>query len=375
MGLDNESANARCDPLEGEMRRRIWWALLLFDNRVCEMGDYRAVTLTPSWNCKIPANLNDSDLQAEMKTLPQSHDRPTETTLAVLRYAVADLVRHSSFFLDFTNPSLKVLAKPRDHGGDLVTLQQKIENEYLRHLNPENPHHFLTLWLIRGHIARYLLFQHFAIPPDKQTQQQCDASINYALTMLDCYNKILTNPSTRRHVWFLYFHYPFPAFVHILQYLKREPLADHAEACWETMSSSAKIRFAEREHTAIPFYKTPLFKIFTRIVVKAWEARVAALQRQSKPDEEVPYIVEEFKRRAQGSVSSPSEDTSSNADGSSKFETDDSVMPFPMMNFGGPFDEFNGQGASELGDNLMDVDMGALDLTGTEWPLLNIPGA
>jgi hypothetical protein len=48
MGLDNESSNDKCGPLEGEMRRRIWWALLLFDNRVCEMGDYRAVTLSPS---------------------------------------------------------------------------------------------------------------------------------------------------------------------------------------------------------------------------------------------------------------------------------------------------------------------------------------
>lgn len=380
MGLDNESANARCGPLEGEMRRRVWWALLLFDNRVCEMGDYRAVTLTPAWNCKIPANLNDFDLQAEMKTLPKSHDRPTELTLAVLRYEVADLVRHSSFFLDFTNPALKALAKPNDHGGDLASLQQKIEDDYLQHLNPENPHHFVTLWLIRGHVARYLLFQHFAVSPDKQTQQQRDASIGHALTMLDCHTKIMVNPSRKRHTWFLYFHFPFPAYIHILQYLKREPMAKHAEVCWETMSSSAKVRFTDPEQTAYPFYKTPLFKTFTKIIVKAWEARVAALQRRRKPDEEVPYIVEEFKRRVQVSSFSPSEDTSSNVDISSRLETDESMMPFPMMNFAGSFDDFDSQGALDLGgeiagDDLTDVDMGVLDLTGTEWPLLNIPGS
>lgn len=380
MGLDNESANARCGPLEGEMRRRIWWALLLFDNRICEMGDYRAATLTPAWNCKIPANLNDFDLQAEMKTLPKSHDRPTELTLVVLRYEVADLVRHSSFFLDFTNPALKVLAKPNEHGGDLVSLQQKIEDDYLRHLNPENPHHFVTLWIIRGHIARFFLFQHFAVPPEKQTQQQRDASIVHALTMLDCHTKVMTNPSTRRHNWFSYFHFPFPAYIHILQYMKREPLAKHAEVCWQTMSSSAKVRFADPEQTAYPFYKTPLFKAFTKIIVKAWEARVAALQRQGKADEAVPYIVEEFKRRVQVSDSPLSEDMSSNADMSSRLETDESMMPFPMMNFGGPFEEFDDQGALDpgngiAGDNLMDVDIGALDLTGTTWPLLNIPGS
>ncbi|KAG9694455.1 hypothetical protein KCU95_g5630, partial [Aureobasidium melanogenum] len=378
MGLDNESANTRCGPLEGEMRRRIWWALLLFDNRVCEMGDYRAVTLTPSWNCKIPANLNDFDLQSGMRTLPQSHDRPTESTLAVLRYAVADLVRHSSFFLDFTNPALKALAKPEDHGGDLVSLQQKIENNYLRHLNPENPHQFVTLWLIRGHVARYLLFQHFSIPPDKQTDQERDDSITHALKMLDCHTRIMTNPSTKRHTWFLYFHFPFPAYIHILQYLRREPLAKHAEISWKTMSDSAKVRFADPEQTAYPFYKTPLFKTFTKIVVKAWEARVATLQRQGKADEEVPYIVEEFKRRVQVSESSLSDVTSCVPAMSSRFESDESILPFPMMSFGGPFDDLNSHGGLELGgglagDNLMDVDMSALDLTATDWPLLNMP--
>ncbi|KAG9825445.1 hypothetical protein KCU77_g15017, partial [Aureobasidium melanogenum] len=238
----------------------------------------------------------------------------------------------------------------------------------------------MTLWLIRGHIARYLLFQHFAIPPDKQTQQERNDSISHALTMLDCHTRIMTNPSTKRHTWFLYFHFPFPAYVHILQYLRREPLAKHAEVCWETMSSSAKVRFADPEQTAYPFYKTPLFKTFTKIIAKAWETRVAALQKEGKADEEVPYIVEEFKRRVQRSESSPSDDTSCNADMPSRFETDESIMPFPIMGLGGPFEKSDGQGPLEQGcgiadDNLMDVDIGALDLTGTGWPLLNITGS
>ncbi|KAG9718911.1 hypothetical protein KCU73_g14949, partial [Aureobasidium melanogenum] len=191
----------------------------------------------------------------------------------------------------------------------------------------------------------------------------------------------MTNPSTKRHTWFLYFHFPFPAYIHILQYLRREPLAEHAEVCWETMSSSAKVRLADPEQTAYPFYKTPLFKAFTKIVVKAWETRVTALQRQGKADEEeVPYIVEEFKRRVQRSESSPSDDTSCNADMSSRPEIDASIMPFTMMGFGGLFDELDGQSTLELGsgvagDSLMDVDMGTLNLTGTSWPLLNITGS
>lgn len=378
MGLDNESSNDKCGPMEGEMRRRLWWALLLFDNRVCEMGDYRAVTLTPSWSCKVPRNLNDSDLQAEMKRLPQSQDRPTEMTLAVARYRVADLVRHSSFFLDFTNPALKALAKPNDHGGTLEALQDRIEDEYLRYCNPDYPHQFMTIWLTRGHIARYLLFQHFSIPPEKQTAQQRSTAITYALKMLSCDTKIMTHPDTTRHAWFLFFHFPFPAYIHILQFLKREPLALQAKLCWESLSASCKTRFANSEYDARPFHKTPMFAVFTRIVVKAWESRVTALQKQGATDqEEVPFIVTEFQKKLLGSDTPLSENTiSSEEDMSSRFEDDGFVMPFPIMAVASSLNCF-GQGALDIGDddNLMDVDIGALDLAGVGWPLLNISGS
>lgn len=377
MGLDNESSNVKCGPLEGEMRRRLWWALLLFDNRVCEMGDYRAVTLNPSWSCKVPANINDSDLREEMETLPQSHDRPTEMTMAILRYKVADLVRHSSFFLDFTNPALKALANPKDHGGSLGTLQQQIEDEYLHHCNPDYPLQFMTIWLTRGHIARYLLFQHFSIPLDKQTSQQRSSAITHALAMLSCDTTIMTHPYTTKHSWFLFFHFPFPAYIHILQHLKREPLASQAQLCWKTLSESCNVRFTNPEYEAHPFHKTPMFAVFTRIVVKAWESRVAALRKRGETEqEEVPFIVTEFQKKLLGSEAPSLENmTSSDEDSSSRFEDDRMVMPFPMMSAAGPFSCFD-QGALDIGsdDNLMDVDMGALDLAGIGWPL-NISGS
>lgn len=374
MGLDNESSNVKCGPLEGEMRRRLWWALILFDNRVCEMGDYRAVTLSPSWSCRVPGNLNDSDLQAEMKKLPQSHDRPTEMTLAIARYKVADLVRHSSFFLDFTNPALKALANPKDHGGTLEALQQKIENDYLRHCNPDYPLQFMTIWLTRGHIARYLLFQHFSIPPDKQTAQQRSTAITHALTMLTCDTTIMTHPYTTKHAWFLFFHFPFPAYIHILQHLKRDPLAPQAELCWKTLSDSCKVRFTNPEYEAHPFHKTPMFAVFTRIVVKAWEARVTALRKRGEGEPETPFIVTEFQKKLLDAEASSSENTiSSDEDTSLRLEDDGMVMPFPMMGVAGSYSCFE-RGALDIGsdDNLMDVDMGALDLAGVGWPLLNI---
>ena len=58
MGLHSSSTNGKYLALEAEMRRRLWWSLMLFDTRTCEMTDYRAVMLTPTWDCMNPLNVN-----------------------------------------------------------------------------------------------------------------------------------------------------------------------------------------------------------------------------------------------------------------------------------------------------------------------------
>jgi hypothetical protein len=60
MGKHSESACAKCAPLEAEMRRRLWWSLVLFDSRISEMANDRTTTLIPTWDCRIPLNVNDS---------------------------------------------------------------------------------------------------------------------------------------------------------------------------------------------------------------------------------------------------------------------------------------------------------------------------
>jgi hypothetical protein len=112
--------------------------------------------------------------------------------------------------------------------------------------------------------------------------------------------------------------------------------------------------------------------VFTRIIVKAWEARVKALREKGEKEEEVPFIVTEFLKKMVGN-DGPAEGTEDTEDLAAGFEDQGLVMPFPMMGAGGPFDCFD-QGAMDLGsgDNLMDVDLGALDLVGMDWPQLNI---
>ncbi|KAJ5964052.1 C6 zinc finger domain protein [Penicillium vulpinum] len=284
IGIDNESMYGKCSPLEAEMRRRLWWSLIIFDTRICEMSDYKTVSLAPTWDCIIPLNINDFELQPEMKTPPTTNSRPTEMVFAVVRSELADFVRHSTFHLDFTNPFLNTTNLPHTRGDEaerLVELEKAIEDRYFAFYNPENPLQFMTIWTMRGYLAKNRLLQHYSrysTVSVKQTDAQRKVGIFHALRMLECDTKLMTSPLTKGYLWLVEFHFPFPAYIHILQALKKRPAEEYADQAWEVMSNNYEVRIMDAKENGRPF-----FIVFSRIVFQAWEARERVASQQDTP--------------------------------------------------------------------------------------------
>ena len=299
MGIHDDSTYTRHSALEAEMRRRLWWSLIIFDNRIAEMSEYKTSMLSPIWDCKIPSNVNDSDIRPEMKSPPPVHEEPTEALFAVVRSEVGDFLRHCAFHLDFTNSSLKRIAKLDQHGselegGELSALEKRLENRYLALCNPENPLHFMTIWTTRGYLAKARLLDHYArcskssVP---QTDTQRKDAFLHALRVLGCDTKLMTSPLTRGYVWFVHLYFPFPAYIHTVQDLKKRPDGEHAAKAWEAMSENYLAHSLHKEQDDSPFYK-----VFSKIVLQAWEAREALFRQLDEPLEP-PRIVSDIKQK------------------------------------------------------------------------------
>lgn len=281
MGIHSEAALTKCTALEAELRRRLWWSLVLFDTRISEMADHRTATLAPTWDCKIPLNVNDSDLRPEMKEPPAVQEKPTDALFAVVRSELGDFVRHKMFHLDFTSPALKPIFTTGQHGSnsegtELANLEKIIEDKYLKSCDPENPLHFMTTWWMRAYIAKSRLLEHhsrYSGSNIHQTDVQRDSAISHALRMLECDTQFRTSPLTKRFLWLIHLHFPFPAYIQIVRDLRRRPLCDYAERAWEVMSDNFEAWFAFMRKDS----ESPFFKVFNEIVLQAWEAREAAL--------------------------------------------------------------------------------------------------
>ena len=268
MGIHSEAALAQSPPLEAELRRRLWWSLVLFDNRISEMAEHKISTLAPTWDCNIPLNVSDSDLRVEMKQAPAVQEKATDAIFTVVRGELGDFVRHSMFHLDFTTPALKAIVPETDN---LSTLEKRIEEKYLRFCDPENPLHFMTIWWTRSYIAKCRLLEHhskFSSSTVPQTDAQRDAVISIAISMLDCDTKLRSSPLTKSFRWLIHLHFAAPAYIQILQDLRTRPGSELAGQAWEAMSDNFQ--------DAIVFVKedseSPIFMVFSKMILSAWEA-------------------------------------------------------------------------------------------------------
>ncbi|KAF7593759.1 hypothetical protein BBP40_010935 [Aspergillus hancockii] len=371
MGIHNESTV--CTVLEGEMRRRLWWSLVLFDNRICEMSDHKSTILAPTWDCRTPLNVSDFEIQCEMKAPPTVHEKPTEAIFAVVRSELGNFARHSALHLDFTNPSLKSVAKDSRHGlvvahDEIVSLEKTMEDKYLQYCNPENPLHFITIWSARGYLAKVRLLEHYSrYSSMQQTDAQHDEATSYALSILESDTQLINSPLTKGFFWFFQFHFPLPAYTHLVQDLEKRPTQKYVDKSWSVLSDNYDARFGNVKQD------NRFSEYIARVVLQAWEAREAVFRELDKPLEQ-PQIVSDIKRKVMQTASNAQYSDIGLPTGAPKMNIDDFSMPL-LMNFGGhdlPYG-MEGQGPAGSGPGgYPDIPRYPnMDLDAAHWPTID----
>lgn len=333
MGMHDDSTYATCTVLEAEMRRRLWWSLVIFDHRMCEMSDYKTTTLLPTWDCKTPLNVNDFEVRTGMKTPPAAHDKPTEVLFAVVRSELADFIRHSAFHLNFINPSLNAIAQTKDgyalEGDELMVLERTIEDKHLGFCYQDNPLHFMTIWTTRGYLARHRLLDYYSrasASATHQTDAQRNAALSYALSMLECDTKLRTSPLTKGYLWFVDSYVPALAYIHILNGLRKRPTQEHAEKAWDALSANYEARAMDTK----PVTDT-ITLIFSQVVLQVWDAREALYRQEGRPLEP-PRMVTTFreKLRQTNATFSRQRNPGQPADHPVVTDPETSSLPMPM---------------------------------------------
>ncbi|KAK2056983.1 hypothetical protein LY76DRAFT_594634 [Colletotrichum caudatum] len=86
MGLHRDGDLIGLPPFETEMRRRIWWQIIVLDTKYAILCGLCGTLLPPNWDTKMPSNVNDADLFTGSLEPVKSREGPTEMAYCLMTY-------------------------------------------------------------------------------------------------------------------------------------------------------------------------------------------------------------------------------------------------------------------------------------------------
>lgn len=91
IGLDRDGTLFNLPPLQTELRRRVWWQLILNDLRASEARGTMSTLLR--FDTQIPTHINDTDIDENTTEMPKPRKGPCDMTISCVRLDIAKLGR------------------------------------------------------------------------------------------------------------------------------------------------------------------------------------------------------------------------------------------------------------------------------------------
>jgi hypothetical protein len=230
LGIHRDGNGLAHSAFEAQMRRRLWWELIVLDIKASEDRGSEPMIAEHSFNTRMPCNLNDEDFGHESQHPLMERKGVTDMTFSLI-------------CMDVSNTARKVNFVPPDTEHQPLTLRQKeelvkqcserIENHHLAGCNPSNPHHWLLYML--GCLLILKLWSVLQYPLQSRQSQDLPRgqSLRTVVSYLEIIEMLEANESAASFNWYFNTYVPWHTLAVALAELCNEthgPLADRAWA-------------------------------------------------------------------------------------------------------------------------------------------------
>ena len=313
---------------ESEMRRRLWWQIVLFESRVAEMSAAGTSILSTQSDAKLPLNLNDADINREMKNPPQEHIGATEMIFALVRAETAEFLRQirANSWLDMGYAEFRNHLIPlKDKLKTIDDFEKHLEDKYFKYCDPQIAVHVMAKVATQQALGKMRLQAYDSPFSDSKAVTRSpkdeDDLLVLSIEQIERHNDAKSSPLLEHFHWYLNAHFPFPATVQVLSRLRSLTTGPLADRGWTAVTFTTDVF---RGPGRIPGKVSAISFAIGNLLVKAWEAREAALRDTVRL--EVPPIV--GKMRDKLAIGRSSKSASSGSTGDLTFEFEN-VVPQP----------------------------------------------
>lgn len=303
MGLHRDGSFLRLPPFETEIRRRIWWQLKILDGDSAELSGsdkFGAFDADPR-NPKLPSNINDDELYPRLTLLPMTTDRATDIIFCALRFELRSywttraLKQREQGKDDWFSNSYGSNAVMNERDKAVDEFEKYLESKYIRYCDPSQPIQLMATLVARAAVSTARLVAHHPrrwrseeLIPEIERRYVWDLSIKG----LKQYNMIYTNRELERFSWHAAFYFRWPAFIHILDTLRINPLVQESVQVWHLIDE-----VYESNPEFVTNTRKALFVAVGNLCLKAHDAREAVSAKEGKPIPQIPSYIQTFRKQ------------------------------------------------------------------------------
>lgn len=281
MGLHSESASASASLpiLEAEIRRRVWWQILILEGRSSFLSGSATPAAILSYRPSRLLNVNDSDLLPTMREPPTEQAAITEMLFTCINYEISRFMLQAVIQGD---SSIRI--SPEQLAAKLKAvddLEASLEQRYIRYCDISIPLHYLARLVVRGALSKMRLRLYSTprsadAPP--QTQAEKDAGFAMTVTMLEIDNEGFSSNAQEKlkgFMWYINAFFQLEAFIFMLSELRTRTTGAQVDWAWELVEATYS-----NHGEILREMKNKLWVAVGNLCLKAWEQRVKGLESQ-----------------------------------------------------------------------------------------------
>ncbi|KAL2681228.1 hypothetical protein Neosp_008836 [[Neocosmospora] mangrovei] len=295
MGYHRDGELLNLNAYETEMRRRMWWQIILHDAKNALVSGLSHSMLPSSWDTRMPQNVNDADLFPGSNEPVQPREGPTEMAFCLIGYQIAKFLVHAESlhgtpgleaaimgddYEDRDPDTFPSIEKYRELVDDLEKGLLEVEARYI---DPSaGPIHLAAL-AIRPMLTSKM--REMLVPmreqPEWGTEILNKKDNLFKIVLMN--NEHSTNAyEVMEHagfLWFVKFHFQIEIFTVMTKQLSQRPTGSLADRAW------GMVEKIYRFHPELLDMSQRPYVIQAQTVLKAWKARDQAFRQAGQPVE------------------------------------------------------------------------------------------
>ncbi|KAL4911292.1 hypothetical protein BDW74DRAFT_7306 [Aspergillus multicolor] len=240
LGLHRDGKNFDLKPFDAEMRRRLWWHVILLDLRSSEDHGTDVQIHDQMFDTRLPLNVNESDLSPDAKERAKPRVGFTDMTFFLIRCDICYALRRVAYTCP--NTSGAVSGPTPDNCPNVVqTVNMHIEEQYLKHCDMSDPIQWISATVARLVLTKMWLVIHHPI-----TRSDLDSQISHesreslfitSIEVTEFARLIKEDENTQKWSWMFDAHMQWHAIAMVLSELCVRPLSPLTDRAWVAVTT------------------------------------------------------------------------------------------------------------------------------------------